>query len=398
VLLGDAGARELIAGTAVAQSAEGGSAVGPGGGPAGGAGATAGLAGASSPAATSEATGWEAYRQQARRYFRASVGLTSVLTAIWLFFVITGRDGGPVFKGYQLNLEAVVRVAVGMGVMIVLWGWLWYGVKLLLLRKLAGFSREEAQATFRSRMHAPFDLQALLARHPERRVRIADMIGRRGRFMMIGLLGYGYVYSRVATSPTPEFLFLGLQESLFDAIVYSWLMLAFFYSDGFVGRVAYGAQARIMDGTLGRANCLVITMLWSLFKFFMVPLGFQLAAVYPPATYATLFAFVWLSYLGSDGLSEIVGQLFGKQKLRVWGIGEVNRKSIAGTWACFLGSLAICLSLVYANGLGPAWVGLAFAISISNTLFELFSPRGTDDFTMASANALICWGFGSFVL
>ena len=116
--------------------------------------------------------------------------------------------------------------------------------------------------------------------------------------------------------------------------------------------MAYGAQTRIMDGTLGRANCLVITMLWSVFKFFMVPLGFQLAAVFPPATYATLFAFVWLSYLVGDGTAEIVGQLFGKQKLRVWGIGEVNRKSVAGTWACFLGSLAICLWLVHANGLG----------------------------------------------
>jgi dolichol kinase len=175
-------------------------------------------------------------------------------------------------------------------------------------------------------------------------------------------------------------------------------MLVLYYADGFLGRVAYGAQARVMDGTLGRANCLVITMLWSVLKFFMVPLGFQLAALFPPSTYGALFALVWLSYLGGDGLSEIVGQLVGRQKLRVWGIGEVNRKSVAGTWACFLGSLAICLGLVHANGLGPSWVGLAVAISLSNTFFELFSPRGTDDFTMASANALLCWAFGSFVL
>jgi dolichol kinase len=175
-------------------------------------------------------------------------------------------------------------------------------------------------------------------------------------------------------------------------------MLALYHSNGFLGRVAYGAQARVMDGTLGRANCLVITMLWTLFKLFMVPLGFQLAALFPPQAYAALFAFVWLSYLGGDGLSEIVGQLFGKQKLRVWGIGEVNRKSVAGTWACFLGSLSICLWLVHVDGLGPAWVGLAVAVSLSNTFFELFSPRGTDDFTMASANALLCWAFGGLVL
>jgi hypothetical protein len=340
----------------------------------------------------------ERYRREARRYFRASLAFTAVLTAVWLFFVLTGRDGGPAFRGYQLNLEAVSRVAVGLSIMIVLWGWLWYGVKRLLLVKLASFSRDDLRKVFRSRMAEPFDLPELLQRRSERRVRIADMIGRRGRFMLIGLLGYSYVYTRVRVQPTPEFLFVGLQESLFDAIVYNWLMLAFYYSDGFLGRVAYGAQARIMDGALGRANCLVITLLWSVFKFIMVPLGFQLAGVFPPSTYGAVYALVWLSYLGSDGLSEIVGQLLGKQKLRVWGIGEVNRKSVAGTWACFLGSLVIGLSLVYANGLGLAWVGLVIVISLSNTFFELLSPRGTDDFTMASANAVLCWGFGRFVL
>ncbi len=51
-------------------------------------------------------TGWEAYRRQADRYFRASLALTAVLTAVWLFFVLTGRDGGPAFKGYQVSRKA----------------------------------------------------------------------------------------------------------------------------------------------------------------------------------------------------------------------------------------------------------------------------------------------------
>jgi hypothetical protein len=33
-----------------------------------------------------------------------------------------------------------------------------------------------------------------------------------------------------------------------------------------------------------------------------------------------------------------------------------------------------------------------------NTLLELLSPRGTDDFTMATGNALTCWAFGALVL
>jgi hypothetical protein len=338
---------------------------------------------------------WEAARRQSGRLFRGCLVLTATITAAWLTLLLTGR--GSAVLGRPLDALSPVRVLFGFLIIGILWGWLWYGVKRVLLRRLVGLSREETDETFRSRVRRPFDLGALLRGRSERRVRIADMIGRRGRYVTIGMLGYSYIYSRVALEPKPEFLVMGLQESLFDALAYSWLMLAVFHSDGFLGRVAYGPQSRIMDGVLGRANALVILTLWSLFKFIMVPLGAELAATFPPHTYAALFAIVWISYLGSDALSEVVGSLWGKQRLRVWGVGEVNRKSVAGTAACFLGSLAICLWLVYANGLGLPWVGLAVAVSISNTALELFSPRATDDFTMATGNALLCWAFGLLV-
>jgi len=170
-------------------------------------------------------------------------------------------------------------------------------------------------------------------------------------------------------------------------------MLGLYYSNGFLGRVAYGAQARVMDGTLGRANCLVITMLMERLQFVMVPIGFQLASLFPPATYATLFALVWLSYIVGDGSSEIVGQLFGRQKLRVWGVGEVNRKSVAGTWACFLGSLGICsgsstrLASARVGGVGARHLGL------EHPLRAVLAARDDD---LATANALLCWAFGTW--
>jgi hypothetical protein len=34
---------------------------------------------------------------------------------------------------------------------------------------------------------------------------------------------------------------------------------------------------------------------------------------------------------------------------------------------------------------------------LSNTALELFSPRGTDDFFMATGNAVICLAFGLLV-
>jgi hypothetical protein len=318
---------------------------------------------------------WVASCRQSERLFRGCLAVTAAITLVWLALLLSGR--GSAVLGRPLDPMAPARVLVGFAIIGVLWGWLWYGVKRLLLRKLVGLSREETDATFRSRVKRPFDLGELLRGRSERRVRIVDMIGRRGRYVTIGMLGYWYIYSRIALEPRADFLVAGLQESLFDALANSWLMLAVFYSDGFLGKVAYGPQSRIMDGVLGRANALVILTLWSLFKFIMVPLGAQLAATFPPHTYAALFAIVWVSYLGSDALSEIVGSLWGKQKLRVWGVGEVNRKSVAGTAACFVGSLAICLSLVHANGLGLPWVGLAVAVSVSNTASSSFPGAPT---------------------
>jgi dolichol kinase len=81
----------------------------------------------------------------------------------------------------------------------------------------------------------------------------------------------------------------------------------------------------------------------------------------------------------------------------VWGLGDVNRKSVAGTWAAFLGALGLGIAVVVSHGLPASWLLLAFVIAVSNTLLELFSPRGTDDFTMATANALICLLFGILV-
>jgi len=342
-------------------------------------------------------TGWPHQRAVADRVFRGSVAVTAALSVVGAWAALTGRGGGAL-HGAQLSLESLARVALGLTIMGVLWGWLWYGIRSLLLARVVGLSAEERRAVFRSRMDGTFDLAALLARYSERRIRIVDMIGRRGRFITIGSLGFVYIYSRIAHEPTPAFLAMGLQENLLDAVVYSWVMLGAYYTSGFLGRVLYGAQMRIMDGTLARANCLLITTLWCVAKFLIVPIGAQLAAVFPPATYAAVFAFVWLSYMAGDTASEVIGSLFGKQKLRVWGIGEVNRKSVAGTWACFLASFALCAGIAAAQGLSREWFALAFVVAVSNTAFELFSPRGTDDLAMATANALVCWGFGAYVL
>jgi len=339
----------------------------------------------------------EHHLRTARRVFQGSLLYTCGITLFWAVVMVLGPERAPFFGKYRIDKQALLNVFFGFLVFSVIWGLIWWGIRALLLRRFVGLSRDEVREVFTSRMHRPFDLSGYLSRYSERRIRITDMIGRRGRFVTLGIMGFLYIYGRVSVDPKPEYLQFGAADSLFDAMALSWLFLAFYYSDGFFGRVVYGAQSRIMDGVLGRANCLLISTLWGTFKFIFVPLSVRLAVHFPPETFAPLFAFIWPSYLAADASSEIVGSLIGKQKLRVWGMGEVNRKSVAGTVAGFVASLAVCLAVVFSRHLPMSWALLAVVISLSNTLLELFSPRGTDDFTMATANALLCWGFGVLV-
>jgi hypothetical protein len=335
-------------------------------------------------------------RRTAEQIFRGALIFNAAMTVFWLLMVVTGGNA-VFFQQYDASLEAVIRVLSGVMFFYVLWGFIWYGVKTLLLKYVVGFSKEERRQAFSSRMSAPFDVAEFVRRHSERRIRIVDMIGRRGRFITLAMAGFFYMYAHVAADRPANFATLFLQDNLFDAVLTNWIFLAFYYSNGFLAAAFYGPQSRVMDGVLGRANCLLITTLWTVFKFVMVPIGTRLATLYSPGEFAVVFALIWGSYIVTDALAEVGGALFGKQQIRVWGIGDVNRKSIAGAVSGFVGCLVFCLWIVLGQGLPLPWIVLAVVISVSNTAFELFSPRGTDDFTMATANALICWAAGSLL-
>jgi hypothetical protein len=332
-------------------------------------------------------------RRTADRVFRGALLFNVALTVFWLALLVTGRSS-RFFQAAAVDGAAIGRVAAGVFFFYVLWGFIWYGIKAALLQYWAGFSREERRQAFSSRMDRPFEVSTFLARHSERRIRIIDMIGRRGRFITLASAGFYYLYARIASEPSSDFATLFLADNLFDALATSWIVLGFFYANNFVAAAMYGPQSRVMDGVLARANCLLIMTLWTAFKFVMVPIGATLATLFAPDQFAVLFALIWGSYIAADALAEVGGALFGKQRIRVRGIGDVNRKSVGGTVTGFLGCLAFCLLIVQVNGLPAPWLALAVVIAVSNTLLELYSPRGTDDFMMATGNALICLAFG----
>jgi len=333
----------------------------------------------------------------ARRVFMASLAVNVALTILCAVSYFTGF-GASLVGPVTLDGDTARRIGANILVITVLWGFIWLGIKALLLAKFAKFSREERRAAFSSRMREPFDVAGLVARHSERRIRIVDMIARRGRFITLGAAGVIYLFTMVDETRPANFAYAFLSANLIDGVMTLWVFLAAFWSSSLFAAAIFGPQSRVMDGVLGRANCLSLVTLWALFKFVMVPIGAQLATLYSPDHFALVFMLIWGSYMITDTLAEVGGALYGTQKIRVVGLGDVNRKSIAGTVTGFVGGLVLCVSLVGAHSPGGAWFGLAIVIALSNSLLELWSPRGTDDFTMATANALICWAFGAWVL
>jgi dolichol kinase len=336
---------------------------------------------------------FEDRRRTADRIFQAALLFNASLTAFWLYAWLT-RTPTIFFGQTGASLESLGRVAVGFFFFYVVWGFIWWAIKNAALKYIVGMTKEDRKRAFSSRMKEPYDVAELLSRYSERRIRIADMIGRRGRFMFLAFSGFFYLYANQRANPTSNFVLAFTQDNLFDAVIGGWMFLSFYYVNGFIAGTVFGPQSRIMDGVLGRANNLLITTLWTAFKFVLVPIGAQLAVLYRPSEFAVVFALIWGSYIVCDAAGEVCGSLFGKQAIKVWGVGDVNRKSVAGTVCGFLAALTLCVSVVLSHSLPASWLALAVVISVTTTVLELWSPRGTDDFTMATANALICWGFG----
>lgn len=331
-------------------------------------------------------------RRQAMRVYYACFGYTVLATLGWLFLVMTGTEGGVYFGDSRVTLQQAMGLIVFFVIFWMVWSYGFYWLKYGLLKR-AGLSRDDLRSVFGNRLR-DFDLESLLARHSERKLRIIDMVGRRGRTVLLVICSFALVYLRVREKPTADALAFGLRSSLFDALVMSWWSVLTFHSNGVLGHMAYGAHARVLDGIQGRANALCIGTLWNGFKFVMIPIGLQLAVLYPPETYAVLYAFIWLSYATADFASEIFGSFSRRHGIRVWGLGDLNRKSWMGVMAGLLCTLALNLWLVEANHLPASWMVLGVGLAVVNPLVELVSPRGTDDFTMATVNALIClvWG------
>src|SRR5687767_9626311 len=105
---------------------------------------------------------FEDRRRTAARIFRGALTFNAALTVFWLVVYTTGSNA-IFFGNYEANTQALIRVAQGILFFYIVWGFIWFIVKSLLLKYVVGFSKDERRSAFASRMDKPFDVAALVA-------------------------------------------------------------------------------------------------------------------------------------------------------------------------------------------------------------------------------------------
>ncbi|MBN2004515.1 MAG: hypothetical protein JXA21_14260 [Anaerolineae bacterium] len=276
-----------------------------------------------------------------------------------------------------LALLSTVQIFSQGSMALLKWFWL----------KRLGLSDAERRQVFSTRKG--FDLQALLAKYPEVRIRRVDSFCRKGHHFLSGML---YI---LITQLVIKDLFLIVPTIIIQSFINLGFLLIAYRSDRVVGLggLFFGGLARIRDGIYGRLN-LVIALLGLCVQYIVVS-ALAIWVMLPltgneQALIVGLINFIYYPQVIGDAAGEIIGGTWGKHTIKVKGIGEINRKSWLGTGAVFVSSLVSLALHISGSRLPSSYLLLAFVISLSSTVFELISPRSSDNATIAISNALWC--------
>ena len=262
---------------------------------------------------------------------------------------------------------------------LIKWRWL----------KHMGVSEADRRLIYSARGEG-FDLDVLLRTYDEKALRMADSFCRKGHHVFTGLL-YILVVERVIADPVLMTVTIIIQATLNLAM----LGLAYRSNQVFgLGGLLFGGVARIRDGQAARTNLVVANI--SLLLQYIVVSALALLFLRPmtgDALFVGLVSFVYLPMVVGDAAGEVIGGTWGKQNIRVRGIGEINKKSRLGTFSVFLGSLLAVLAHIVGEGLPLELIGLGVLVSVVTMIVELAAPRSTDNFAIPFTNllCLLAW-------
>lgn len=261
-----------------------------------------------------------------------------------------------------------------------------------LLSRL-GVTLKDKEVIFSNRINN-FNLAYFVSKYGDRNLRIADGLSRKLLHLFSGI--WHLVFLNLVVKDTR----IAWQAAFVKSLLIIALCSLSYYSNRLFGLagIMYGATSRVRDGIDGRKN------------FFIAQLAFLNLYVLVFVEYVArnninnkdnliFFSyFIFLPLIIGDALGEIIGTIWGRQRIRVWGIGEINRKSVLGTASVFLGSLIPLLLIVYFNNLSWQWWWLCLSVAVTTSTIELIAPRSTDNFFIPVGNALVCLTFAIYII
>lgn len=263
----------------------------------------------------------------------------------------------------------------------------WY--KYFLYCTVLGMTTEDFDLSNQERMEWSGDEIALLEeKYGERKIKIADSTVRRTTHIITNA-GRAFFYNTVLYNHP---------VGAFEVSVVLWVLSSgwhmFFERRSNIVSKATFIMARVRDGRLGRLN-FVSVQVWQ-YAGAVVTILVLIWQISDVKRAGFFFALAMQPVIWGDAFAEIVGAYFGRCSFPVYGIGEVNRKTVEGCIAAFTANLIplwIMLSNppVEVNWNLPVW-GVALMIAFVGMVAETVAVRSTDNAVMmlASAVALLC--------
>lgn len=253
------------------------------------------------------------------------------------------------------------------------------------LLKKAGLTARERVGVYSNRKNNHFSLAELNRKYGEHTLRKIDAIARKGVHVFLMLTTIVAILT-LGISMVENFVIMVTYRAIV-IIIFSYVLKK--EKPKFLERLFFTQSPRIEDGKLARKN-LAYARFTTFAQLFVLPF-LLIWAHYSNLDYQTASIVVYMIYIPlslGDAAAELIGAFFGKQKIEVSGIGEINRKSFAGTFAVFYVSFIGLSIAIYLNQAAASFYLLALVISLVSMLVEIKAPRGTDNFFIPVCNSI----------
>ena len=235
-----------------------------------------------------------------------------------------------------------------------------------------------------------FDLPTLMEKYGDKKLRLLDSLPRKSVHFLVLL-----VSSIALEFLTDTFVAQG-QTACCSALATSVILFVCYHCapHSVVTARLYGWAARIRDGRVARKNLLVAYCAAFSGIFVTYLIGSQgILQHLTPDLQKLMLVLYYAPLAVGDAMGELIGSPFGGMffpTFRVTGFGEINRKSVEGCFAVFLGSLGstivVCL---YYGAITSSWMVLCLLMSVVTTIVETASFRSTDNFFIPVFNCVV---------